>query len=121
VVPTSVGLHIDPLSLVVPVSRVVYGIQFREGECVPFETIRRFALQLCRVNDVTGRGISYLRGNSTEFKKAVRYDFESLAIFGIVNKEPLSPQPLSTISILGAKRWFPSQLLWRQTTGIQDA
>ena len=89
VVPTSVGLHIEPLSQVVPVSRAVYGIQFREGECVSFETIRRFPLQLCRANDVTGRGVSYLRGNSTEFKKAVRYDFESLAIFGIVNKERL--------------------------------
>jgi len=45
--------------------------------------------QSCRVNDVTGRGVSHLRGNSTQFKKAVRYDFESLAIFGIVNKERL--------------------------------
>jgi hypothetical protein len=55
VVPTSVGLHIDPLALAT----------LPEGES------------------------PNLRGNSTEFKKAVRYDFESLAIFGIVNKERL--------------------------------
>ena len=54
--PPFVGLHIDPLSLVVPVSRVVYDIQFREGERILFETIRVFPLQVCRVNDVTGRG-----------------------------------------------------------------
>jgi hypothetical protein len=85
VIPASVGLYIDPLSLVVPVSRVVYDIELREGECVLFETIRVFPSQACHVNDITGRGVSYPRGNSIQFKKAVRYDFECLAIFGIVN------------------------------------
>ena len=33
----------------------------REGECVPFETIRTFPIQLCRVNDVTRRGVAYPR------------------------------------------------------------
>src|ERR1700674_232582 len=47
----SVLFHIDSLTLVVPVSGLVDGIQFREDEYVAFEAMRVFPLHPGRVND----------------------------------------------------------------------
>ena len=51
----SVRFHIDSLTLIVPVSGLVDGIQFREDEYVAFEAVRVFPLHPGRVNDSIDR------------------------------------------------------------------